>query len=796
MLVSYKWLQEYFIEELPAPADLVDKLTKTSFEVEGMKEIDGDTVMDIDILPNRAHDCLSHDGIANEISLVFNLEMKDNSKFDIDIINFLSPSKKIILETKECPRYMACEISDIDLKESTKEIKNRLESLGQRSINNIVDITNIVLNETGQPLHAFDLDKVDGDIVIRQAEKGEKMTTLDDKEINLDESMTVIADDNSVLAIAGVKGGKKAEVDNDTRSIILESANFLPGSNRKTAQKVNIRTDASKRYENEIHPNKTEVGIKRAIELIFQYATKDSTTFHEILDEYPRPRNVYSLGVSKKEINNLTGLNLENKDIENIFDKMGIIWKVVNPVQAALKIVNEAIGKPYKYGASVSYDSPNAFDCSSLTAYAYSQGGVSIPRMTVDQFVYGDEINKEDLMPGDLIFSNVSSTIKNNRKIDFESIEYLKGTKVETGVDHLGIYVDDGKVLHATEYKDMGVVVENMLESDRFSDLIVGYKRIINHDEERYVLEIPDDRLDLRIKEDIIEEIGRLYGYDNIEEKSLDEISFESVVNNQHAIGQVIRKTLVNEGFSEVITYTFVEKGDIEMMKPFAEDKAFLRTGLGKGMEKAIEFNEKNMDLIGIDDLLMFEIGKTFILDNNNFVEKEYLCIGVRKGKGRKKPTSSVLITEMLSKISEELKIDIKEKISDGQEIIEISLEEIYENSDMNQYCELPKMDDIKYKTISSYPVMLRDISVWVPGGYENQKIVINLIKENGGELLVNNKLFDIWTKEEDDGEKRTSYAFRLVFQSQERTLSDDEINIVMDNITKVLNDKDGWEVR
>lgn len=791
MLVSYKWLQEYFTEELPSPSDLVDKLTKSSFEVEGMEECNGDTVIDIDVLPNRAHDCLSHNGIAKEISIVFDIPLKKKEVFDTTTLDTVTSNIKVNLDTKECPRYMACEINNIDIKESSKEIKDRLESLGQRAINNIVDITNIVLNEKGQPMHAFDADKVDGDITVRQAKPGEKMTTLDGNDIDLDETMTVIADDKSILALAGVKGGTKAEVDNSTKNIVLESANFLPESNRLTSQKVNIRTDASKRYENEIHSNKTEGAINRCIELILENGSTDITSVSEIIDLYPRPRNSYYLGVSREEINNLLGLELGNKDIEDIFDKLEISWKIVNPVETALKVINAAIGKPYKYGASVSYDAPESFDCSSLTAYAYAQGGVSIPRMVVDQFVYGGEIKEEDLKSGDLVFLNTGIM---SRKIDFESIEYIKGTKVETGVDHLGIYIGEGKVMHATSREDKGVVIEDINKNKFFTNNVVGCRRMTN-DIERYVLEIPDNRLDLRIKEDIIEEIGRLYGYDNVEEKSLDDISFNVSTNKEHAVGQIIRKTLVDSGFSEIITYSFREKGDIEMKKPFAEDKAYLRTNMTEGMEDAFKLNENNMDLVGVDDLKMFEIGKTFIVKDSEIIERSFLSIGVKKGKGRKKPRASEILKETIETLSKELGVEMDIKISDDNEVIEILLDGIYKDSNIDSYTNLPDMGDVKFKTISPYPVVLRDVSVWVPGGDENEKKVIDIIKDNSGELLVNTKLFDIWTKEDGDDTK-TSYAFRLVFQSQERTLSDDEVNKVMDKITEVLNSNKGWEVR
>ena len=155
-------------------------------------------------------------------------------------------------------------IIDIKIGPSPKWLKEKLESIGQKSINNVVDATNYVMFETGQPLHAFDADKISGKkIIVRQAEKGEKITTLDNETIELDENVLVIADAKSPLALAGIKGGKKAEITNKTKTIVLESANFNAALIRNISKKIGLRTDASSRFEYGIDPNLTQEAIDR-----------------------------------------------------------------------------------------------------------------------------------------------------------------------------------------------------------------------------------------------------------------------------------------------------------------------------------------------------------------------------------------------------------------------------------------------------------------------------------------------------------------------------------------------------
>jgi len=783
MIVSYKWLQTYFKEKLPKVEKLEEVLTLGAFEVENIEKVGDDYTLDIDVLPNRAHDCLSHRGIAKETSVLLGLSISYSKKE----FTVTTKAESISVENKEqnlCRRYIGRKVEGVKVGVSPEWLRRDIETIGQKSINNIVDVTNYVMFDTGQPLHAFDADKVDGGIIIRNAKKGEKITTLDGKNVELDSSVLVIADEKDPLAIAGVKGGKKAEVDENTTNIILEAANFASVNIRKTSRRLNILTDSSKRFENEITPDMAGGAMNDVTALISEIAGGNNLKIGEVVDVYYKTANPYKVGISLKEINKVLGTQITNSEVEDIWSKFEFEYKKVKPLDKIKEIINsgELLDKKYKSGASVTYDAPLIFDCSSLTAWIFKEAGLSIPRISVDQFVFAEKIKKEELGFGDLIFSNSGIVLKTG--IYKESVEFLPGTKVESGVDHLGMYVGDEKVLH-TSSQTGKVVVESLSDAKMFKN-IVGYGRIAQMNKERYVVIIPKERLDLRIKEDLIEEVGRVYGYRNIEPKVLEGIEDVSINKTFYYINK-IRNILVQQGFSEVYTYSFVNKGKVEVKNPIVEDKKFLRKELSENLKKSIEFNTRYADLLGTDKVKIFEIGKVF--DNDG--EHMSLCIGVGHAKLKKGENPHVDIENILKMLSDELGVVTDGRDGDG--IIEINFDKLVEKlPDPESYGDVLEIyvGNIKYKIISQYPFMLRDIAVWTPEGTKEEK-VLNIIVENSGELLVQKRLFDRFEK---DG--RVSYAFNLVFQSQEKTLTDEEVNEIMDKVTEVLNNKDGWQVR
>ena len=297
MRISYNWLKEYV--ELPEPKKLADLLTMHAFEVESVDN----NVFQIDVLPNRAHDCLSHIGIARECAAILGKKLK------LPVVKIKETNEDIKVENKEaeaCPRYTARVIKNVKVGPSPKWLQDRLKVLDQKSINNIVDLANYVMLETGQPLHAFDLDKIDK-LVIRKAKKGEKMITLDGEKCDLDNDILVIADSKDPLALAGVKGGKKAEITSKTKNIVLESANFNYHTVRTTCKKTGIKTEASMRFENDLDPNLASQAINRLASLI-------QGDIGKLVDIYPKKVFSVKMKLNLKKVEKVLGIKVSKQD--------------------------------------------------------------------------------------------------------------------------------------------------------------------------------------------------------------------------------------------------------------------------------------------------------------------------------------------------------------------------------------------------------------------------------------------------------------------------------------------------
>lgn len=760
MLVSYNFLKEY-VNNLVEVDKLKNILNTKAFEVEGVKSVGDDYLIDIDVLPNRAHDCLCHYGIAKEISILTGEEIKEYKP--VVKAKLVRPDIGVSIKDNRCLRYIGRVISNIEIKESPKEIKEKLEVLGEKSINNVVDITNLVMFEIGQPMHAFDRDKIEGNIIeVSAATENDVMTTLDGKELTFKKDFLLVKDSKDPLALAGVKGGKKAIVDQNTTNIVLESANFCGPAVRSSSQEYNIKTESSKRFENEISPKLAEIAMERATELILKYASTKETEVSEVVDVYTKESIDYHLGVSVDEVNKLLGTNIDEGEIEDILSDLDFEFQKVKTKEKAIEYANSLIGRPHLVGASISYDAPNSFDCSSLVSYCYLLSGLSIPRISVDQYIWGEEVSKDELEPGDLIFSNT-----HDGNIYTESQVFLKGTEVAVGVDHVGMYAGNDEVIHSSRYKG-AVVREKIKDAEQFKD-IVGYRKYLPSTETRFVVKVPFTRLDLRIKEDLIEEIARIYGYNNIDVLPIKKDEGEEKINSEYCLNTKIRNILKDEGYSEVFTSTFDSVGEIEVKKAFASDKPFLKTTNMKHIRDVIDRNVKNQSFLLLPEIKVFEIAKVF-KDKTEFPK---LTIG--RSKGSIKETIDVLN----EKLNTTLTGQIEEKIAE----LDLNYDFPCEESEV-----LEKIGDVTYESISPYPFVLRDISVWVKEG-ESSENVLQEIKSEAGDLLVRTKLFDEYKK---DG--RVSYAFQLVFLSHEKTLTDEEINVIMDRVTKRLNDI--WEVR
>ena len=657
MKISHKWLQTYFKNPLPSSEEIANLLTFHIFEVEGIEKKSDDDVLDVKVLPDRASYCLSHEGVARELSaLVSNNEFMPRSISPLDASPDVLPLRATI-EAEGARKHVELQMVNLTKSESPKWLVKYLETVGQRSINLVVDLTNFVMLDIGQPMHVFDSQKVSGDIVIRNARDAEKIELLGNKEVVLDSTMMVLADDEAPLDIAGIKGGKKAEVNDSSKHIIAVASNFDPSSIRKTSTKIGIKTDASKRFENGLSPLYPEIAMKYFAELL------------------------------KKE------------DPEAL----------VGPVTSV------------------------------------GDGGFEETKIELDpKFVatkLGTEIKAEDII----------------------------------------LCLNRGSI-----------------PARREGDKVAVFP--------------PFYRNDLIIAEDLVDEVGRLYGYENIA-PVLPKINLEIINNSEIHWKNVVRNFLVERGYSEIYTYALVDKGEAEIANPLASDKGYFRSDLSTLMKEKLASNIYYADLLGHSKIKLFEFGRVF-RDGREFTS---LSIGVAYKKAKKGERVNDEIKAVRDELFGHLGVNVNilctvddtggiisknDKsigvINNIEGVMEVDFESLIEGLVMPSKAEALHISSNKemYKPFSTFPFMVRDVAVFTPPQITSEK-VFEVISRNAGELLVRHELFDVFEKKnKETGEvEKVSYAFRMVFQSFEKTLTDEEVNRIMDNISNALKGQ-GFEVR
>ncbi len=321
MLISYNWLRELTATTLP-PQELRERLTNVGLAVDAVEERDGDYVLDVEVPSNRG-DCLSHVGIARELAVI---EMSRISDLKSEIRNSQGKTGDFasveIRDPDLCPRYAARIVRSVRIAPSPEWLRKRLEVLGQRPINNVADITNYVLHELGQPLHAFDLAKLtENRIIVRRAEKDETIATLDGVERNLDKEMLVIADASRPVAVAGVMGGEDSEISNTTTDVLIESAYFNAASVRRTAKLLGLHTEASHRFERGTDPGGVLQAQKRCVALICEIAGGAAT--EDALDIYPSRKNEKVVSLRPDRVEAITSLKVSSVEMVRILKSLG-----------------------------------------------------------------------------------------------------------------------------------------------------------------------------------------------------------------------------------------------------------------------------------------------------------------------------------------------------------------------------------------------------------------------------------------------------------------------------------------
>ena len=278
-----------------------------------------DSVIDFELTANRG-DLLSVLGMAYEIGAIYNKKVKDIDLSHKEIGEDINKEFSISIDTDNCTIFLAKKVENVTVKESPSFIKNRLMASGIRPINNVVDISNYVMLETGQPLHFYDADRLGNKIVVRMGKENEKLVTLDNIERKLDENDIVIANSEKAIGLAGVMGGIETEVEDDTKNVIIESAIFDQVKVRLTSKKI-LRSEASNRFEKGLDSNRTYMAIERACHLLEKYADATIRTGIVVYDKTQKEDKIITTTFS--DITDVLGIDIEKEDILNVFERLG-----------------------------------------------------------------------------------------------------------------------------------------------------------------------------------------------------------------------------------------------------------------------------------------------------------------------------------------------------------------------------------------------------------------------------------------------------------------------------------------
>ena len=622
-----------------------------------------DQVIDFELTANRG-DLLSILGMAYEVGAIYDKKVKDIDLSHKENKENINDIFKVKVNTENCSIFLAKKVKNVVIKESPDFIKSRLIASGIRPINNVVDISNYVMLETGQPLHFYDADCLKDCLEVRMANEGEKLTTLDGIERDLKTEDIVISDGEKAIGLAGVMGGLETEITDKTKNIIIESAIFDSVKVRRTSNAI-LRSEASNRFEKGLDPNRTFMAMERACHLLEKYASGEVVGDIAKYDTTEKEDKI--INITAENINNILGMTISEKEILDVFRRLGF-----------------------------------------------------------------------------------KATVKD------------------------------------------GVIV----------------------------VSVPRRRLDISIKEDLIEEVGRIYGVNNIKGKLPNILP---KMGSYDKCTRQIRNKMVDLGLNETLSYVLVPEADakmftkddyetVKLLAPLSEDKNTLRHSLSVALYKIYEYNKARNN----KDVSIFEIGKAFQKKDEEYTETKKLAALMSGeyylGLDKKKVDFYVIkgiaeeildylgyngrysFVRNLEKTPDELHPGQSAYISVNNDIVgiigkihpEINKEAVFVMEiNLDKLLE-KKTGKMKYKEISKYPTVKKDIAIVVDKKITAGDIAMQ-IKKAAGSLLINSEVFDVYTGTGiEEGKK--SLAYSLTFGSNDRTLTDEEINAILEKIIDKLS--------
>jgi len=726
-----KALQEGILvlpEETPVGADVLDVL--------GLD----DHVLELDLTPNRA-DCLSMLGVAYEVSALTGRQVRlpDPARELPASADDAADRASVTIEAEDlCSHFSVRYIKGIRVGSSPLWMQNRLMAAGIRPISNIVDITNYVMLEYGQPLHAYDAAKVEaGQFVVRLAREGETLVTLDGQLRKLEPHMLVIADREKALGLAGVMGGLESEVTDATVDILLEAAKFAGGTVRKTSRQLGLRSEASARFEKEVDPGRVVAALDRAASLMAQYA--DGVVADGVVEAFSGDARSVEAGGGYRALNGADGGSRDG---------------------AGNGAASGVAGGKREGGPSG------------------AQGGAVV----------------------DLTLARINAVLGTS----------LSGLEVQTILSRLGF------------------------ESDVLGD---GHWRV----------SVPTRRGDMSRDVDLIEEVARLHGYDNIPTTPIEGPTTPGSLTKAQAIRRELRGLLTHAGLHEAISYSVTSRVNagrfaglaagakpIALAMPMSEERSVLRTTLLPSLLEAAAYNLSRKN----NDVALFEIGSVYHTDETELtrqpLEKPRLALllagafGHRAGWNRQAEAADFYAAKgLLEAAFKRLGLEgevvysaakdadgfhpgrtsaVRLRTGVGLETIgyvgqlhpdlqreydlpdtyaaEIELASLYDHADR----------DIVYRTLPRYPAAERDLAVVVDAAVPGAAL-IDAIRRAGGDGLESVSIFDVYTGDR-LGAGKKSVALALVYRHAERTLTDEEVAEAHARVLTELEQSFGAELR
>ena len=633
-------------------------------------------VLDISVTANRS-DCQSIYGIAREVGTVLGKKVKPPVlKYKTTPCTVKMP--EISVENQElCPRYTARLITDVKIAPSPKWMQDRLRLVGHHPINNVVDITNYVLTEIGQPLHAFDLSQISEGIVVRNARDGEKIVALDEKEYDLTSSMLVIADKEKPLAIAGVMGGEHSGIDISTSNVLLEAAKFARGNIRATSRALGLRSDSSARYEHGVDWNSVDVGRERALALFSQLKVgKIADVSAQCEIKAPQPKVITT---SAQQISGLLGIEIKTQTIVKILKSLGLD---VELKESKLKVTVPLFREDIDNFTDLTEEVIRYFGYDNITSTFLSLGKPTVNRVDRRQ----------------------------------KNIEDLKSLLCACGM------------YEVTTYSFINEKQHDMLRLNKDSAL----------------------RNAIAIKNPLSVEFG---------------------VMRTQLIGSMLK--VVNNNTSRKNNSLSL----FEISKTFKAHELPLRTLPDEIMTLCMCTVGENRDFYELKDILSLVLSRLNCSFTVAYSTREFLHPGI-----------SADITVGGNNIGYIGKIhpEVAENFSvpENTFICEIELETVINAEPVNK----------QYKPLPKFPAVARDLAFVVEDKY-NVGDLVNAIKEAGGELCTDVALFDIY-KGAQIAEGYKSVAFSFKIQPEEKTLTDEEIQLIVNRIVDALKEKFNAQLR